>query len=393
MEKIKSIFSKYGVTLSIIIIVLILSTVAFVYGTKRWCISNSGEFGSLLAGTIGVGASISAMVAVIATLREQQKVNDRKDLVTAFDDSSESFFQIIHRKSEYDEKKSIEESLEMLWGTDEDKNDNDKIQPNLNIINTHDIGEDTYNSIHNLNRFCNNKDLKKTVKYLNRLLSIRNKALDLNSESTKRILADWDIIEYKWKKYAGFYFTWNTLDPEKVDKINYNDDLIKSFLDNNCTGIGTPKDIPIIKIENKETNFPISELNNDNEKILFIVSKCTYPLSIYKATIVFVDHKHRQIIADGINIVLIVSENQNFESSYSYSLKEIFGHKLNELTRLIQDTVNSSTTVATNFDLHLKYKGNVHWIYSGKLIFDIFANNNEKEIRIKYENIQSNNDN
>jgi hypothetical protein len=326
---------------SLIIIALVISIIMFLWGKYNWGINNSAELGSLLSGTFGVIASVGAMIAVISTLREQQKVNNQKDIIDAFTHELNRLNSLMDN-----------DEFDKLW--------ENNISPNLDKI-TYDLSNETIKNIENLKEFCTNEKLKKLSTSLNHMLSIKEKAINLNSEVGQMIKLEWDIIPEKLKQCVGFYLSWNTADITiAVAKRN---EFIKSYVKRDEFILRLSRYIPMFCITDHESLKGFEELEQHS---ITIKSKCVSIIRITNIDLYFNDGRPVLIpIELTSNIMLQPKE------SIELKLNEIFG---NEIVKQIKEKMTISSPLIIYIDIHTNFHDNDKYIYKGQLEFNSYPN-------------------
>lgn len=350
----------------IFIIVLIVGSVfLFDYAKDHWIVTN-GQFGDLLSGTVGVGASIGAMLFIIVTLVEQRKMNKQIEvhhLVESFNSVFDRLIHLFNSNSEVEEDSSIKvkKHLEYLWLGE------DGIKSILSLI-TNKIREQTSTNLIALQKLSQDEDLTRVSRTLNRLLSIKTKISELDNEAVRRVDDDWESIPQIWKEYAGFYFGWHSIDLQKSKKeISYNE-MIKLFSERNNEKL--PEFIPQIKIQKQEDIF---KLNVDEfaKQIVIIESKSAYDLKILKIYLSGYSYHSPGLTIDVENVIL------SPKSSNTYSYKELFGSQIQTAFEHIKGAPSISE-IKTKKDLYhevvLEYLGK-RWVYENQIELNLYPSN------------------
>jgi len=349
----------------VVAIVIVGSIYVFFHSFDHWKVTN-GQFGDLLSGTVGVGASIGAMLFIIVTLVEQRKMNMQIEvhhLVESYNTVFDRLIHLLNSNSEVKEDSSIKVKmhLENLWFED------NGIQSTLHRI-TKRLREKTKDDVIVLQNRCKDEDLIRVSRILNRLLSIKCKIAELDTEAVKRVDDDWESIPQIWKEYAGFYFSWISSDDFKKSKNElHHNEMVKLFSERNDEKLFDF--IPQIIIQKQEEIFKLSEEEFANQHIQ-IDSKCTFDLKIVNIT--FSGYSGYDYVAPSrlmpVDIVL------KPRSSNKFSFKELLG---NNVVIAFQHIRGIPLTEDKNSflyqDIYINYIGK-EWIYENRLEFNVYPN-------------------
>lgn len=316
-----------------IVFAMLVSVVLFISGILFFPIHGVGEFGTLLAGTIGVGASISAMIAVIATLKEQQKVNNQKDLLVAFNSTFKRFSELL--KDQF-ENRPIKDYLNEIWEKE------GGIEKNLDILNHNWIDENTYKSILTLKKYAEDPCLKKVGKLLDELFIIKKNAGNESSYSIYQIMHKCNEIDSDWIKYASFYLKWNIAEEENSEIEERIDTCIKKL-----------NDIPIVKVDPKEIS-PFEE--ETDSPFMNVTSENFFSLQIFRIDLHF--RSEKQSFTNTCSLQIGTDRDKYF------TFNELFGDKTIDIVNFIHGKVE----ISGEFDLCMKHN-NEEWIYKGELLF------------------------
>lgn len=332
----------------------------FFYVKNSRGIFSSGEYGNLLAGTIGVAVNIFALSAILLTLWEQQKVTKQTEVHHLVENFNSRFDKFILLANE------LKDTIDELWI---DKSDKDTIQSNLNQL-TNRLRNETSNCMDRLESFCQDENLIKISYNLNRLLFIKNKIQELDMESAKRINEDWNSIENYWKKYAGFYFAWSP----RNQKLPSENEMVADFYEVESK---MPADRPRIFLEEKLSK----------EVVIEDLKKLTIPIET---------KNDLRII---ISKVIISFGNENpFENKFQielepnvkkdYELGDILHDKIDEIKGYIKGKKIIKGSIFSDIEMSIcKEKEELKdvWIYEGILEFYFPTDNTITVIAKQYE--------
>jgi hypothetical protein len=346
-------------------LIMVAFSFIFIYAKNHWVVTN-GQFGDLLSGTIGVGASIGAMLFIIVTLVEQRKMNKQIEvhhLVESFNSVFDRLIHLFNSNSDVEEDSSIKvkKHLEYLWHGE------DGIQSILSLI-TNKIREQTGTNLLTLQKLSQDEDLTRVSRTLNRLLSIKTKISELDIEAVRRVDDDWESIPQIWKEYAGFYFGWHSIDFRKSKENILSNEMIKLFSEQNDEKLLAF--IPRIKILKQEEIFKVSEdefakqhfqIDSENNCDLLIAS---ITFSGYSGQGYAAQHK-----TIPVNVVV------KPQSSNIFSFNELFGDNIEIAFKHINGFLHNNGNRSQLYqDICLKYLGN-EWVYENKLEFNPYPNN------------------
>lgn len=346
------------------IIVIVGSIYVFFHSFDNWVVTN-GQFGDLLSGTVGVGASICAMLFIIVTLVEQRKMNKQIEvhhLVESFNSVFDRLIHLFNSNSEVEENSSIKvkKHLENLWFEEHG------IQSVLHSI-TNKLREKTIEDFIALKKLCHDEDLTRVSRTINRLLSIKYKIAELDNEAVIRVDDDWESIPQIWKEYAGFYFGWHSFDLKKTKNELLSNEMVKLFSERNTEKL--LDFIPHIRIQKQEEIFKLNEDEFAKQHIQ-IDSNCSYDLKIVK--IVFSGYPGYGYSAPSRSIpVNIILKPQ---SSKTFSFYELLGENVEITFKHIRGIPLIDGKNSTLYqDIYLNYLGR-EWIYENKIEFNVYPN-------------------
>jgi len=346
-----------------IVSVMSLFLIVFIFSFNHLKTTNGG-FGDLLSGTIGVGASICAMFLIILTLWEQRKMNKQIEvhhLVESFNSRFDTFIRLQKEPSEFDSNKTCKEHLKELW-PDENSDGDSNIPSTLNKV-TKLLRDKTYDELLKLRGFCNDEDLTRVSRSLNRLLSIKEKIEELDPEAVNRINDDWESITHVWKKYAGFYFGWKSSEYKISIAEVLRNEMTKYFSD--LTDAKLPEFIPQIRIYNEEKEMQLL-LEDFSKLCVFIESKCAFDASIHEIKISGYGKQNPIILP--INITLAPSY-KNY-----CTLLELFGMGLSEAYLHISKAPIHENRSIFNIDFKISYIKK-YWTYECLLELNRYYDN------------------
>jgi len=345
-----------GKNLIFIIIGFGIAIIAFFIGISIWDTESSGSYGSLLAGTFGVVGNVGAMIAMILTLQEQQKINKQKDIIDGFKYEFDRYASLV-------EDKTIVKELYDLWKCDEENKDSkDTVYSSLNEIN-YNLKNETFSAIERLKYFSENENLKKLSTCLNRLSAIMEKVGDLNTEVGRQIVLDWEEIPKIWKRMVGFYLAWNTSDV--IIETAKNNKLIGSFAKEEDFLFRLSGYIPVFQIEEQESR---AAREKWKDHYIFIKSKSIFEIS--QMNLYFKDERPEPFTIK-LKISISPSEKKKI------TLYELFGKSFDVLISRIEQKLGKKAPVIVYVDLYINYKGNEKYMYKGSLEFNIYPDENE----------------
>jgi hypothetical protein len=344
---------------------MVISVGVFLYSRNHWTVTN-GQFGDLLAGTVGVGASIGAMLFIIVTLAEQRKMNKQIEvhhLVESFNSVFDRLIHLFNSNSEVEEGTSIKvkKHLEHLWFDDEG------VQFFLGRI-TNKIRISTINDLTKLRKLSQDEDLTRISRPLNRLLSIKCKIGELDTEAVKRVDDDWESIPQIWKEYAGFYFGWHSIDLQKSKNDIFQNEMINLFSERNSAKL--PEFIPQIKICNQEDIFKLSA-SEFAKQVIQIESNSAFKVKIVKMIFSGYSYYNPELSID-INDISLIPRSSN-----TYSFQNLLGAKL----QLVFDHIKGAPKNGENREKRTLYQDIVliyndkEWIYENQIEFNSYPNN------------------
>jgi hypothetical protein len=297
-------------------------------------INNGSDLGALLSGTLGVVIGLGTMIAIIITLKEQQKMN----LISKYERFMTLFKQY---------------KINELWYHGDDNDVGVEKLLSCSLRN---------NTFKELFKICNNSELSQLSNDLNLLVKVEYENMVMNEI--------WDAIPVECKKYAGFYFSWN----ERFFESRKNrKDITNKLIDIFCTEMKErypeipdflPDNIPRIEIDGTEHFVSFDEKKLKNMQIE-IKSKSSEIIEIEKSEIIF---------SEGDS-----NEFHNKIDIPSNSDKEYFINNLFTIDRFYkkirnlysQQSDEERSFIRPKIKLHMKYKGN-KWVYECFLEFNIY---------------------
>jgi len=336
----------------------------FIYAKNHWIVTN-GQFGELLSGTIGVGASIGTMLFIIVTLIEQRKMNKQIEvhhLVESFNSVFDRLIHLLNSNSEVEEEssKKVKKHLEDLWFGDSG------IKSILDLI-TNKIREGTSKNLITLQRKSQDEDLTRVSRTLNRLLSIKSKISELDNEAVKRVDEDWESVPRIWKEYTGFYLSWYSFDFKRSKNDILCNEMVELFSEKNNGKL--LEFIPRIKVFKQEEIFKLSEDEFAKQHIL-IDSESSFDLKIMTVTFSGYPGYGYAAPSRSISVNIVVKP----QSLNTFSFKEFFGDKVEIVFKHINGIpFNDGKHSFIYLDIILNYLGN-EWIYENKLEFNSYPN-------------------
>lgn len=303
-------------------------------------VNGGGDWGDLLSGTFGVGATI----VMIMTLKEQFKINHEQriaNIISKYENLMTLF-------------KENKEDLDELW-----YHGNSEITTGIKTILNNNLRNDTFSKLFNLS---DDQLLKRLSISLNLLL------LQIEEINFVQSANDiWNSIPDWCKQYAGFYIAWNkTFFESRNNDIRIMENrLIKSFRErtDNIT-------ITNIKIPRMPDYIPWIELNSEEEKIVSLKKERL------EESKVFIKSRSRENIFIEKTMICF-SENDTYEFNkehilHSHSEKEFFIKELFDIGNFFDRiTKSQEKSIQPIIKLHMKYKDNL-WVYECILEFNIY---------------------
>jgi len=394
---------------AIVIIIMVLAIVLFFVGQFRFS-TEKGEFGNLIAGTIGVGASISAMIMIIFSFGEQRKLTKQKEvqtLIKSFKLCFNKFLLSLDEDSKVDiitskekpiqkatktkkevevvQRKTCQGHLKDKWyGQNEENPDTESIQNRLNLI-TKKVRDNTDAKIEQLKLSCNDADLENISKGLLRLYTIKSQIEELKPEAILSINDDLDSISPLLKNFAGFYYGWSTSNNVKLEKILLQNDLTKFFYEQYKPKL--PVFIPKIKMVvcredqaidknnlpevGSEIRFLFSEERLASQKIVLIFNNAFSAKVLGLKISIEPDSKQNLTIPLKINL----SPDSKNEIIKAISFRELFGKNYKNFFGFLKGLpLNKDGMVNLNQELSLKYLSH-DWFYENKMEFRLYDDN------------------
>jgi hypothetical protein len=254
MDKI-IVMKKYHV---LIIISLTISILLFFIGLLIYgYVDNAAKFGNLLSGTLGIGVSAGAMIAVYGTLKEQQKMH-KEQLIENLNSRYEGFMLLYRENKEH---------LHELW-----MQGDSYYRRGVETLLTSNLRNNTFDALFNI---CEDPELQQLSNNLNGILM---QIEILHRDFKDRVDEIRDSIPYACKKYAGFYFVWNRKKFESRLKSQevLNENMASVFLKEMRK---MPEEIPQIIVYDNETLIPFEKeklknyiitIESRSEPIIFV---------------------------------------------------------------------------------------------------------------------------
>ncbi len=346
---------------------LILSVIVFVYAFAfNRCNVENGQFGDLIAGTIGVGASFFTMLLVVITMEEQRKMNRQIELhhlVESFNHTFDRFTDSMRSFSKTESQTDVNhrEHLKSLW------KDPNGIMEIFGRFATKKITDKTKNDIIRIKEIGNDEDLVMVARTMNRLSDLKREIGNLDPNAAYRINDDWETIPNPLKLYAGFYYAWlpefkNEIEMNKENEIEMNkeNEMIPFFR-------GTPNNIfpaslPRFSIVMKdETPFSLNECEFADQSVQ--IESLSYSRLVIFKIIIMGSNLTVSKIESSINIVLEPMEIKTLRFG------ELFGTSLQPLFyQLTNSSITENPQIFLDQDICINYN-RTEWTYQNQIEF------------------------
>ncbi len=342
---------------------MICSVFVFIYAQGNWSVTN-GEFGDLLSGTVGVGASIGAMFFIIITLMEQRKMNKQIEvhhLVESYNSVFDRLMHLLNGNSEVEKTPTkVKDHLGDLW------NKEYGIQSFLNCL-TDKLRENTYKEIELLQGLCQDEDLIRISCTLNRLLSIKCRISELDIEAGKRVDDDWQSISITLKKYAGFYFGWHSYELLNVMNGSIQNEMVALFSKDDQGKLIAY--IPRINFYKQEEIFKLNKDEFAQQLVQVDLKNDCYDVTIMniKLSETPVADDSAKFISIPINLII------KPHSSNQLSFNELFKDKVETVFKYLTSQYRDKS-YSFYQDIKLKYRDK-EWIYENKIEINPYPNN------------------
>jgi len=368
MQKLIRLFklsSVHWVGWALVVIVMLLSIWIFIHARNNWE-TNNGEFGDLVGGTIGVGASLVAMILIIFSLNEQRKMNKQIEvhhLVESFNSRFDRFISLQKEISDVERNLSCKEHLERMWNGDEGVNNETCIQTVLDKITVR-LRNKTTDQIKKLRLFCQDEDITRVSRSLNRLLSIKAKIEEMNSEAAKRVDDDWQSIAPVWKLYAGFYFGWHYPLYKSTKEDVLKNEMVNHFYLSKEGKL--PEFIPLLKVFNQEDIFKLT-IEEFSQQSITIWSGSAFIVNIVGLKLSGYDYHNPELFIKVKHSISPQTENQ-------ISFLELLGDEIETAFQHLIGNIRNGENISSLYqDIILDYIGK-EWIYENQIELNRYPN-------------------